>query len=45
LLTVYHSDNHTLIRKKIDELNDVTVSLAEKMVNTAVSNALKGTKI
>jgi Fe-S protein assembly chaperone HscA len=45
LLTVYHSDDHGLIRKKIDELNDVTMPLAESMVNTAVGEALKGTKI
>ncbi|MCW5965536.1 MAG: Fe-S protein assembly chaperone HscA [Bryobacterales bacterium] len=45
LLTVYHADNHNLIRKKIDELNDATMSLAETMVNTAVGGALKGTKI
>lgn len=45
LLTVYHADDHALIRKKIDELNDATMSLAENMVNTAVGTALKGTKI
>lgn len=45
LLTAYHSDDHTLIRRKIDELNDVTMTLAENMMNTAVSGALKGTKI
>ncbi len=45
LLTVYHSDNYGLIRKKIDELNDSTMALAENMMNTAVNTALKGTKI
>lgn len=45
LLTVYHSDDHNLIRKKIDELNDATMTLAETMVNAAVGTALKGTKI
>ncbi|MCU0227467.1 MAG: Fe-S protein assembly chaperone HscA [Bryobacterales bacterium] len=45
LLTVYHSDDHNLIRKKIDELNDATMTLAESMVNTAVGTALKGTQI
>ncbi len=45
LLTVYHADDHNLIRKKIEELNDATMSLAESMVNTAVGSALKGTKI
>ncbi len=45
LLTVYHSDDHLLIRAKIDELNNATVHLAENMMNTAVRGALKGTKI
>jgi Fe-S protein assembly chaperone HscA len=45
LLVVYHSDDHLLIRAKIDQLNNVTMKLAENMVNTAVSSALKGTKI
>lgn len=45
LLLAYHSDDHLLIRLKIDELNQVTMKLAETMMNTAVSKALKGTKI
>jgi Fe-S protein assembly chaperone HscA len=45
LLVVYHSDDHLLIRAKIDQLNTVTMKLAENMMNTAVSSALKGTKI
>ncbi len=45
LLVVYHSDDHTFIREKIDELNNATVKLAENMMNTAVRGALKGTKI
>ncbi len=45
LLLVYHSDDHSLIRGKIDQLNDVTRDLAENMMNTAVRGALKGTKI
>jgi len=45
LLVVYHSDDHLLIRAKIDQLNNVTMKLAENMMNTAVSGALKGTKI
>lgn len=45
LLVVYHAADHNLIRKKIDELNDATMPLAETMVNTAVGEALKGTKI
>src|SRR3989441_827612 len=45
LLVVYHCDDHLLIRAKIDQLNHVTMKLAENMMNTAVSSALKGTKI
>jgi Fe-S protein assembly chaperone HscA len=45
LLLVYHSDDHRLIRAKIDELNHATHTLAENMMNTAVRGALKGTKI
>ena len=35
----------TLIREKIDVLNEVTHHLAENMMNTAVRSALKGTKV
>ncbi|MFN7932404.1 MAG: Fe-S protein assembly chaperone HscA [Bryobacteraceae bacterium] len=45
LLLVYHSDDHHLIRAKIDELNEVTMKLAENMMNTAVRSALKGTHV
>jgi Fe-S protein assembly chaperone HscA len=45
LLRVYHGADHHLIREKIDLLNDVTHQLAENMMNTAVSSALRGTKI
>jgi molecular chaperone DnaK len=50
LLVVYHvdtktSDDHLLIRSKIDQLNDATRTLAENMMNTAVRGALKGTNI
>ena len=45
LLVVYHSRDYLLIRAKIDQLNEATVSLAENMMNTAVRGALKGTKI
>jgi molecular chaperone DnaK len=45
LLVVYHSDDHLLIRAKIDELNSATMNLAENMMNTVVRGALKGTKI
>jgi molecular chaperone DnaK (HSP70) len=42
---VYHGADHHLIREKIDLLNVVTHHLAENMMNTAVSSALKGTRI
>jgi molecular chaperone DnaK len=45
LLTVYHSDDHLLINSAIERLNEATMKLAETMMNTAVSRALKGTKI
>ncbi len=45
LLTVYHGDDYLLIRAHIDKLNNATMRLAENMMNSAVSNALKGTKI
>jgi Fe-S protein assembly chaperone HscA len=45
LQTVYHANDHHQIRERIDVLNDVTHHLAENMMNTAVSSALKGTKI
>jgi Fe-S protein assembly chaperone HscA len=45
LLLVYHSDDHRLIRAKIEELNHSTHTLAENMMNSAVRGALKGTKI
>ena len=45
LLLVYHADNHDLIHQKIEQLNEVTMKLAENMMNTAVRGALKGTKI
>jgi molecular chaperone DnaK (HSP70) len=45
LLTVYHSSDHLHIRDKIERLNEVTTPLAERMMNTAVRSALKGTKI
>jgi len=45
LQTVYHGDDHHAIRDTIDILNDVTHKLAETMMNTAVSGALRGTKI
>ena len=45
LLTVYHSTDHLLIREHIERLNQATLQLAERMMNTAVSRALKGTKL
>ncbi len=45
LLLVYHSDDHHLIRDKIEQVNRVTMKLAETMMNTAVRGALKGTKL
>src|SRR5579859_3417000 len=45
LLVVYHGEDHLLIRAKIEQLNNVTMKLAENMMNTAVRGALKGTKI
>ncbi|HYI95259.1 MAG TPA: Fe-S protein assembly chaperone HscA [Bryobacteraceae bacterium] len=45
LLVAYNSDDHTLIRDHIDNLNAATIKLAENMMNTAVRGALKGTKI
>ncbi|MEX2263012.1 MAG: Fe-S protein assembly chaperone HscA [Bryobacteraceae bacterium] len=45
LLLVYHSDDHLLIRRQIENLNAATMALAENMMNTAVRGALKGTRI
>jgi molecular chaperone DnaK (HSP70) len=45
LLLAYHAEDHLLIRTKIEQLNQATMKLAENMINTAVSGALKGTKI
>jgi Fe-S protein assembly chaperone HscA len=45
LQIVYHADDHDAIRDAIDVLNEVTHKLAENMMNTAVSGALKGTKV
>ena len=45
LMVAYHGDDQRLIRAKIDELNTVTTTLAQNMMNAAVGKALKGTKI
>ncbi len=45
LLTVYHSEDHELIRAHIELLNQVTMRLAEVMMNAAVRTALQGKTI
>ncbi len=45
LLMAYHGDDHLLIRAEIDALNQATMHLAERMMNSAVRTVLKGTKI
>jgi molecular chaperone DnaK (HSP70) len=45
LQLAYHSEDHHLIRARIDALNEATQKLAENLMNTAVQGALKGTKI
>jgi Fe-S protein assembly chaperone HscA len=45
LLVVYHSDDHMLIRDKIDGVDQATQSLAEAIINSVAERALKGTKI
>jgi molecular chaperone DnaK (HSP70) len=45
LLLAYHSGDYTLIRERIEMLNQATMKLAENIMNTAVRSALKGTKI
>ena len=45
LQMVYHSGDHHLIRDCIARLDNATRKLAENMMNTAVREALKGTKI
>jgi predicted transcriptional regulator len=39
------AEDHHVIRAAIDALNEATHKLAENMMNTAVSTALKGTKL
>src|SRR5580704_5722073 len=38
----YQAQDHNVIRAEIERLNEVTHALAERMMNTAVSSALKG---
>lgn len=45
LQRVYNGNDHHAINSALDELNASTQKLAENMMNTAVSGALKGTKI
>jgi Fe-S protein assembly chaperone HscA len=45
LQVVYHSNDHHLIRDRIEKLDAATRRLAENLMNTAVRQALKGTKI
>ncbi len=45
LLVVYHSDDHALIRAKIDGIDQATQSLAEAIINSVAEKALKGTKV
>ena len=45
LKLAYNAEDHNVIRAQIERLNEVTHSLAEHMMNTAVSSALKGTKV
>ena len=41
-MTVKEGDDYHAIRKGIDVLNEATTHLAEMMMDTAVSTALKG---
>jgi molecular chaperone DnaK len=45
LKSVYCGSEHLVIRARIEALDRATMSLAEKMMDSAVSTALKGTKI
>lgn len=45
LQMVYHAEDHHLILGQIEKLDSATRTLAESMMNTAVRQALKGTKI
>ncbi len=45
LLAVYHTDDHLLIRAKIEQVDFATQSLAEAIMNTAIGKALEGKHI
>jgi len=42
---VYHSDDHMLIREKIEAVNIATQTLAETIMNTELRRSLQGTKL
>jgi hypothetical protein len=42
---VYHGGDHRLIQAHMEKLDEATHRLAENMMNSAVSGALKGTKL
>jgi molecular chaperone DnaK (HSP70) len=45
MLLAYHSDNHLLILAYMEKLDAATRKLAENMMNSAVGEALRGTKV
>ena len=45
MLLAYHTGGHLLIRAQVENLDSVTMKLAEIMMNAAVRSALKGTKL
>ena len=45
LLTVHCGEDYELIRAHVDKLNQATMRLAELMMDRALKNALKGTRI
>ena len=45
LQNVYNGGDHHAITEKIEALNQATMKLAERIMNTAVRGALKGTKV
>ena len=42
LMVAYHSDDHLLIRDKIEQIDHATQRLAEIIMNNAVGKALEG---
>jgi Fe-S protein assembly chaperone HscA len=45
LLVVYHGGDHLLIREKIEAVNNATQNLAETIMNSALRETLRGTKL